>query len=104
MTTQFSLEPRVTLDWIDLPVGRFTTRLVGSRVNFTMSTRMAVSALLQFNSSNTTVSSNVRFRWEYSPAATCSSSYSDGRDTTAPRFPSLQNRAFVVKMTRLFRF
>ena len=104
MTTQFSLEPRVTLDWVDLPVGRFTTRLVGSRVNFTMSTRMALSALLQFNSSNTTVSSNVRFRWEYRPGSDLFVVYSDGRDTTAPRFPRLQNRAFVVKMTKLFRF
>ena len=30
--------------------------------------------------------------------------YSDGRDTVGPGFPRLQNRAFVVKMTRLFRF
>ena len=28
MTSQFSLEPRVTLDWIDLPVGRFTRLLI----------------------------------------------------------------------------
>ncbi len=104
MTSQFSLEPRVTLDWIDLPVGRFTTRLAGSRVNFTMTTRMAFSALVQYNSSNAALSSNLRFRWEYQPGSDLFVVYSDGRDTTSPRFPTLQNRAFVVKMTRLFRF
>ncbi len=104
MTSQFSLEPRVTLDWIDLPVGRFTTRLVGSRLNFTMSTRMAASALIQYNSSNATLSTNARFRWEYQPGSDLFVVYSDGRDTVGPGFPGLQNRSFVVKMTRLFRF
>jgi len=104
MTSQFSLEPRVTLDWIDLPVGRFTTRLVGSRINFTLTTRMAASALVQYNSTNATLSSNWRFRWEYQPGSDLFVVYSDGRDTTATGFPRLQNRSFVVKMTRLFRF
>jgi Domain of unknown function (DUF5916)/Carbohydrate family 9 binding domain-like len=104
MTSQFSLEPRVTLDWIGLPVGRFTTRLVGSRVNFTMSTRMAFSALVQYNSSNAALSSNLRFRWEYQPGSDLFVVYSDGRDTVGTGFPKLQNRSFVVKATRLFRF
>ena len=104
MTSQFSLEPRVTLDWIDLPVGRFTTRLIGSRVNFTMSTRMALSTLVQYNSSNTALSTNARFRWEYQPGSDLFVVFSDGRDTIATGFPRLQSRSFVVKMTRLFRF
>jgi hypothetical protein len=104
MTSQFSLEPRVTLDWIDLSAGRFTTRLVGSRVNFTMTTRMAASALIQYNSTNATLSANARFRWEYKPGSDLFVVYSDGRDTAGRGFPRMQNRAFVVKMTRLFRF
>jgi hypothetical protein len=104
MTSQFSVEPRVTVDWIDLAAGRFTTRLVGSRVNFTMTTRMALSALIQYNSTNATLSSNARFRWEYKPGSDLFVVYSDGRETVGTRFPRLQNRAFVVKMTRLFRF
>ncbi len=69
-----------------------------------MTTRMAFSALVQYNSSNAALSSNLRFRWEYQPGSDLFVVYSDGRDTTAPRFPRLQNRAFVVKMTHLFRF
>jgi hypothetical protein len=104
MTSQFSIEPRVTLDWINLAAGRFTTRLVGSRVNFTMSTRMAASALIQYNSTNAALSSNLRFRWEYKPGSDLFVVYSDGRDTLSTGFPRLQNRSFVVKLTRLFRF
>ena len=104
MTSQFSVEPRVTINWIDLPVGRFTTRLVSSRVNFTMSTRMATSALLQYNSSNNALSSNVRLRWEYRPGSDLFVVYSDGRETLGSRFARLQNQAVVVKVTRLVRF
>jgi len=104
MTSQFSIEPRVTLDWINLVAGRFTTRLVGSRVNFTMSTRMAASALIQYNSTNATLSTNARFRWEYKPGSDLFVVYSDGRDTASTGFPRLQNRSFVMKITRLFRF
>jgi hypothetical protein len=104
VTSRFAIEPRVTLDWIDLPVGRFTTRLVGSRATFSLSTRTAVSALAQYNSSNSTMSSNVRLRWEYQPGSDLFVVYSDGRETIDPGFPRLQDRSFVVKMTRLVRF
>lgn len=104
LTSQFAVEPRISINWVDLPVGEFTTRLIGSRATFALSTRMALSALVQYNSSNSTVSSNVRLRWEYRPGSDLFVVYSDGRETVGTRFPRLQNQAFVVKMTRLFRF
>jgi hypothetical protein len=30
--------------------------------------------------------------------------YTDERDTLTPRFPALENRGFVIKFNRLFRF
>jgi Domain of unknown function (DUF5916)/Carbohydrate family 9 binding domain-like len=104
VTPQFSIEPRLSINWVDLPAGRFTARLVGARPTFALSTRMAASALVQFNSSNSTMSSNVRFRWEYRPGSDLFVVYSDGRETISPGYPRLQNQSFVVKMTRLFRF
>jgi len=104
VTPQFSIEPRLSINWVDLPVGRFTARLVGARPTFALSTRMAVSALVQYNSSNSSISSNVRFRWEYRPGSDLFVVYSDGREMIGTRFPRLQNQSFVVKMTRLFRF
>jgi hypothetical protein len=104
VTSQLAVEPRVSVNWIDLPVGRFTTRLFGSRVTYTATTRAALSALIQYNSSNSTLSSNIRFRWEYRPGSDLFVVYSDGHEVVSPRPALLQSRAFVVKMTRLFRF
>ena len=102
--SQFSIEPRLTIDWVRLPVGEFTTKLVGTRTTFTLTPRMAVSALLQYNSTTTALSSNVRFRWEYQSGSDLFVVYSDGRNTVGSGFPTLENRALVVKATRLFRF
>jgi hypothetical protein len=49
------------------------------------------------------VSANVRFRWEYRPGSELFVVFDEGRDTFGARFPTLVNRAFVVKITRLFR-
>ena len=104
ITSQLLVEPRVSINWVDLPVGRFTTRLLGSRVTYAVNTRAALSALMQYNSSNSTLSSNIRFRWEYRTGSDFFVVYSDGHEVVSPRPMMLQSRAFVVKMTRLFRF
>lgn len=102
--SQFSIEPRLTVNWIRLPVGEFRSRLAATRATFTVTTRMALSALVQYNSDSATLSSNVRFRWEYQPGSDLFVVYSDGRNTIGPGFATLENRSFVVKATRLFRF
>jgi len=104
LSSQFALEPRLSINWIDLPVGAFTSRLLGSRATYAVSTRMALSALVQYNSSNSTLSSNVRFRWEYRPGSDLFVVYSDGRETADTRPAGLQSQSFTVKATRLFRF
>jgi len=104
LSSQFSVEPRLSVNWVDLPGGEFTARLVGTRATYTLTTRMAASALVQYNSSNNTVSSNVRFRWEYRPGSDLFVVYSDGRETGGTRLAGLQSQSFVIKMTRLFRF
>ncbi|MDE0828774.1 MAG: hypothetical protein OSB03_06195, partial [Vicinamibacterales bacterium] len=92
-------------NWIDLPQGRFLTRLVTTRAIYTISPAMFVSALLQYNSSNNGLSANIRLRWEYQPGSELFVVYTEQRDTLAPRaFPQLENRGFIVKVNRLFRF
>jgi hypothetical protein len=103
-TARFSLEPTVSLNWIDLPNGSFMTNLLGSRVTYTMTPQMFVSALLQYNTSTNRVSTNMRLRWEYRPGSELFVVYNEERDTLTPRFPGLQNRAFIVKANRLLRF
>jgi len=105
---QFSVEPRVVINRIALPTGAFTTRQFGARTDYGFSPRMFASALLQYSSADHTFSSNVRFRWEYRPGSEFFVVWTDELDTD-PLDPhanrlALKNRAFVVKMTRLFRF
>ena len=104
VTNQLSVEPGMSLNWVRLPEGDFTTELVTARTTYTLTPLAFVSALLQYNSSNNALSANVRFRWEYQPGSELFVVYNEQRDTLKPRFPGLENRAFVVKVNRLFRF
>ncbi len=89
---------------VDLPEGRFTTTLVTTRTTYTVTPRMFVSGLLQYNSSAHSLSTNVRLRWEYQPGSELFVVYNEQRDTLTPRFPELDNRALIIKVNRLFRF
>lgn len=104
---QLSVEPRVSISHVELPTAKFTTRLYSARTDYGFSPRMFASALLQYSSADRTFSSNVRFRWEYKPGSEFFVVWTD-EENTNPLDPhekmALRNRAFVVKMTRLFRF
>ena len=107
ITPQFSIEPSVSLNRIELPAGRFTAKLATTRFTYTFTPRMFFSGLLQYNSSRDVLSTNLRLRWEYRPGSELFVVYNDQRDTELSgnrSFPMLENRAFIVKFTRLFRF
>ena len=103
VTKRFSLEPSFSINRVELPTGTFTTKLFGSRVDYGFSPRMFASALLQYNSADRTFSSNLRYRWEYRPGSEFFVVWTDEQDTR-PNGIGLRNRAFVLKLTRLFRF
>jgi hypothetical protein len=102
--SRLSIEPRVSLNWLDFDRERFTTRVIGGRVSYSFSPRAFLGALIQYSSTSHKLSANVRFRWEYTPGSDLFLVYSDGRDTEGPGRPVLANRSFVIKLTRLFRF
>jgi hypothetical protein len=89
---------------VDGPYGTGDTNLVSSRVTYTLTPRMFVSGLVQYQSRTDSVATNARFRWEYRPGSELFVVYSDGRDTGARNFPLLQNRSIAIKATRLLRF
>ncbi|MCY4076472.1 MAG: DUF5916 domain-containing protein [Acidobacteria bacterium] len=107
VTPRLSLEPSVSVNWIDSPQGSFRTDLAVTRVSYSFTPRMFFSGLVQYNSSTHTVSNNLRLRWEYSPGSELFVVYTEDRETDPlrpDRFSELRNRGFVVKMNRLFRF
>ena len=104
MTNALSLEPTYSLNRVEVPQGRLTTHLAGSRVTYTVTPLMFVSALLQYNTSTNAVSTNARLRWEYQPGSELFVVYNDERDTLSRGFPSLSTRSLVIKINRLFRY
>ena len=101
---RLTLEPSVSINWIETGLGSFRSDLIGTRVTFTATPRMFASALVQYNSRTRSVSSNIRFRWEYQPGSEMFVVYNEQRDTLSHRFPDLTDRAVIVKINRLFRF
>ena len=104
MSSRVSVEPRISINSAKLLEGSFVTKLLTSRVTFTVTPRMFISGLVQYNSSVNAFSTNIRARWEYKPGSDLFIVFSEGRDTTPNVLNSLQNRGIVVKYTRLFRF
>ena len=66
---------------MELDQGRFTAHLLGSRITYTMTPLMFVSALVQYNSSTNSVSTNARLRWEYQPGSELFVVYNEDRNT-----------------------
>ena len=104
LSPQLAVEPRASVDWVDLPQGSTRITLVGIRPTFTLTPRMFVSALVQYNSGSQSLETNARWRWEYQPGSDVFVVYTDGRETSRPGFPELVNRGIALKLTRFVRF
>ncbi len=105
-TPQFYLEPTLSYNRVEGPYGNGNSNLVSSRLTYTVTPRMFVAALVQYQSRFQSLSTNVRFRWEYQLGSEVFVVYSDGRSTELrPNWiPEMQNRSVVVKLTKLFRW
>ena len=104
VTPQLSVEPSVSINRVELPVGRFTAEVLRARTDFAFTPRMFAGGLVQYSSTDRTFSSNLRFRWEYRPGSEFFVVYTDERDTTAHALTGLRNKALVVKVNRLWQF
>ncbi len=104
ITSRLAFQPTISLNYIDLPRASFSSTVFGGRGTYTLNPRTFVAALVQYTSSTTSLLTNVRLRWEYTPGSELFIVYSEGRDTLAPSGTLLENRGLAVKVTRLFRF
>jgi hypothetical protein len=102
---QLSLEPSLSHNWVRLPGNEFNTLVASSRVTYTFTPRLFMSALLQYSSASERIGANVRLRWEYRPGSEIFLVYTEERDTfDFERTPVLANRGLVIKATSLLRF
>jgi hypothetical protein len=103
---QLSLEPSLSLNWVDLgALGDFTQHVAATRVSYSFSPRLFLSGLVQYSSLAEAISANLRLRWEWAPGSEVFVVYTEERDTDVfDRFSALSNRALVIKVNRLLRF
>jgi hypothetical protein len=88
---------------VSLPSASAVTQLFGIRLNYSASTRVFESTLLQWNTSTRELNANVRLNWIYRPGSNLYVVYA--RTSSILGSPlSLQNQSLVVKLTRLLQF
>ena len=78
--------------------------LVPIKANYSFTTLINVSALLQYNGQTGTFSSNVRFAWLNRSGTGLFVVYNDRRDMLSSTSIETLGRSFVVKYTRLIDF
>jgi hypothetical protein len=86
-----------------MSAGDFTTTVLRLRADYAFTPLMFAGGLVQYDSDSDSFSSNLRFRWEYAPGSEFFAVYTDARSTVGGGYPELENRAFVLKINRLFR-
>ena len=105
MGARFSKQVNITANYsrnvISLPGGAFTTNLLTSRIVYSLSTRMFLNALLQYNTDARQWTSNVRFNIIHRPLSDFFLVYNEQRDTLTD---ALIGRALIAKVTYMMAF
>jgi len=99
-TSRASAEFTLQRNDVDLPWGAFVVNLGIARLDYTLSPRMTIRSLSQYNSSTRQVSTSIRYNFIYKPGSDLYVVY-DGLDGNLPGRPELRNQQLVVKMTYL---
>ena len=108
-TSRLAAEALFNRSDVVLPGGAFVADLASLRVDFTISPRMTLRTLSQYNSTTSELSHSVRFNWIYSPGSDIYVAYDELRldgdplrlDPHIQRWSGLRSRQLAVKMTYL---
>jgi len=104
----FSPTPQISMDlgyeWnrVEIPAGGLTTNITSVRFGYAFSTRLTTNALLQYNSLDKTVSTNLRLDFIHRPGSDLFVVFTEGRGVDG-RLWTLSDRGFTVKLTYLAR-
>ena len=101
LNAKFNAAFNLQINDVTLSTGAFVTKLLTTRVNYNLNTKMFVNALLQYNSDSRQWSSNVRFNIIHRPLSDFFLVYNERRDD---RTGDLVDRALVAKLTYLMAF
>ena len=110
INSDYRITPKATasVGWtrqdIDLPYGSFVNNLVPIKGNYSFTTLINLSALLQYNGQTGQFSSNVRFAWLNRSGTGLFVVFNDRRDLLSSTSQETLGRSFVVKYTRLVDF
>ncbi|HUR33836.1 MAG TPA: DUF5916 domain-containing protein [Vicinamibacterales bacterium] len=97
----FNASVSLQINDIDLPAASYVSKLVATRVNYSLNTRVFLNALVQYNTDTRQWSSNVRFNVIHRPLSDIFLVYNERRlDTTG----DLVDRAVIAKVTYLLAF
>ena len=98
---RFSVEAGISRNDVTLREGSFVADLARLRVNYYFSTRMFLSALVQYNNDQKQVSSNIRFNFIHHPLSDLFLVLNEQRDVSGAR---RTDRGVSVKYTHMLPF
>jgi hypothetical protein len=110
INSDYRITPKAvaSLGWtrqdIRLPYGDFVNNLVPFKANYSFTTLVNLSALLQYNGQTGLFSSNVRFAWLNRSGTGLFVVFNNRRDLLSSTAIETLGRSFVVKYTRLIDF
>ena len=98
-TYKLGAEVRIDRNEVSLPEGNFAVDLVGTKINYSFSNRMFLNALIQYDSDNDEMLSNVRFNFMPKPLSDLYVVYNERRDMDNNQ---VLDRAITLKLTWVF--
>jgi hypothetical protein len=96
----FTTDVRWERNDVELPSGGFVSDLVRTRVSYSFTPRVFVQALLQYNSSIDSWSTNLRFGWLNAAGSGLFVVYNETRDVAGANL-GLKDRSLALKFSRL---
>jgi len=100
-TYKFAAEVQLDRNDVTLPEGDFIVDLVGTKLNYSFSNRMFLNALIQYDSDEAEVFSNIRFNFMYKPLSDIYLVYNERRDVNDNQ---VLDRALTLKLTYVLPF
>jgi hypothetical protein len=102
-TALFTVEFTGERDMGRLPVGNFTTTLVGNRLRINLSPDLSIASYVQYDTDSESIGTNTRLRWTFRPVADLFVVYNHNVRSILDRW-QLDSNQFLVKVQYALRY